>query len=92
MGRLEEKLARVAGVAQRITEHVEARADRVLEREPQLIERSERVFGAKNALLDDAERALDSVERAMGQISNDPLQGSGSSPAVEQKPATFPGG
>lgn len=91
MGRLEEKMARVAGVAQRITEHVESRADAVLEREPHLIERSEKVFGAKNSLLDDAERALDRVERAMGLISNDPLQASGGSPAVDQ-PATFQAG
>lgn len=86
MGRLEEKLARVAGVAERITTHVETRADAVLEREPKLIARSEQVFNAKNSLLDDAERALDKVERAMGLISNDPLQASGGSPEDAPEP------
>ena len=91
VGRLEEKLARVAGIAQRVTEHVETRADRVLEREPQLLQRSEQVFAAKNALLDDAEKALDRVERAMGLISNDPLQSSGSSPEGQPAPSPLPG-
>ena len=86
MGRLEDKMDRVSGIAGRLTNHIESRADRVLEREPQLIARSESYFSAKEAILDDAERALDKAERAMALLANHPLEASGASPAVETTP------
>ncbi len=51
-----------------------------------------RISSKIESILDDAEKGLDAVERKLALLSNDPLQASGSSPEVEQKPsATFPG-
>lgn len=79
MGRLEEKMAQVAGIADRVTTHLVTRADKVLEREPKILARSNKYFDAKDNILNDAEKALDKAERALALLSNDPLPDSDSS-------------
>ena len=81
MGRLEEKMAQVAGTAERITKSLEERADAVLTREFGIAGRSELYFHAKNRILDDADQALSKAERALALLSNDPLPVSSPSPA-----------
>jgi hypothetical protein len=89
MDRLKEKLAKAAGVAQRQTTKIEARADALIAREDAIEQRTHAVFEPHERIVGDAEKGLDAVERALGQMSNAPLQDSGSSPEVEQAPATF---
>lgn len=86
MGRLEEKLARVAGVGDRVTSHLESRADAILAREPKLMERSNTLFDAKVSIMDEADRALDGVEKSLALLSNVPLSGSGNSQGGEREP------
>jgi hypothetical protein len=86
MGRLEEKLARVAGVGDRVTSHLEKRADEILAREPKLMSRSDQLFDAKVAILDEADGALDGVEKSLALLSNSPLPASGNSHGGEREP------
>ena len=90
MDRLSEKLNRAAGVVGRVTAKLEERADLVIAREDAIDKRGERLFNAKHVVLDSADAGLDAIESKLALLSNDPLESSGSSPAVEEKPSTFP--
>lgn len=85
MGRLEEKMARAAGVAERVTSDLESRADAVIAREAPILERAKGWSDAKRIILDDAEKAIDRAERALALLSNDPLPDSSDTP--EASPA-----
>lgn len=89
MGRLEDKMAQVAGIAERVTKDMEARADAVIEREAKLVTRTKNYFGAKNTILDGAETALEKAERMLALLNNDPLPVSETSQA-DEKQATVP--
>lgn len=82
MDRLSEKLSRAAGVVGRVTAKLEERADLVIAREDEIDKRGERLFSAKHAVLDSADAGLDTIESKLALLSNDPLESSGSSPAV----------
>jgi hypothetical protein len=85
MGRLEEKMAQVAGIAERVTKSLEERADHAIARETFITGCSDRYFKAKNAILDEAQTALNNAERALAIISNgggDPLPVSSTSPII----------
>jgi hypothetical protein len=90
MGRLEEKMAQVAGTAERITKSLEERADAVLTREFGIAGRSELYFHAKNRIIDDADQALSKAERALALLSNDPLPASIASPEPPSVPEVAP--
>lgn len=79
MDRLAEKLKQAAGVAQRATTRIEARADELIAREGAIRKREDEAFSPHETILNDAEKGLDAVERALGQLSNSPLQASGAS-------------
>ena len=88
MSRLSEKLAKAAGVAQRQTVKIEARADSLIAREADIEAKTDKAFSPHEAILTDAEKGLEAVERQLALLSNAPLESSGSSPEVEQS-ATF---
>ena len=90
MSRLSEKLARAGGVAKRLSDTIEARADALIARETELERRTEAVFSPHESILQEAESGLDAVERDLALMSNDPLQPSGASQEVaEVPPVTF---
>ncbi len=88
MDRLSEKLKAAGAVVGRQTAKIEARADALIAREAEIEARTDKAFSPHEAVLDDAGRGLDDLERKLALLSNDPLDGSGSSPAVGQA-ATF---
>src|ERR1700691_1938052 len=90
MDRLSEKLKAASAVVGRQTAEIEARADALIAREAEIEAKTDTAFAPHEAVLDDAAKGLDALERQLALLSNDPLDGSGSSPAVEEKPATFP--
>ncbi len=89
MGRLEEKLSRVAGVGLWVTNHLEKRADDILAREPKVMALADSLFDAKVSILDDANKALDGVEASLKLLSNDPLLQSGGSQGSQAETQTI---
>ena len=83
--RLAEKLTKASGVAKRITETIEARADALIARETAIDRRTEDVFRPHEDVLGDAERGLDAAEAALRLLSNGaPLEPSDDSPAAPE--------
>lgn len=88
MSRLEEKLAKAAGVVGRQTAKIEARADSLIAREDEIEKRTDAVFTPHESILSTAERGLDGLEDKLRLMSNgDPLQASVASPAAPEPPA-----
>lgn len=75
MGRLADKLTQAAGVAKRVSDSIEARADAIIAREAHVKSREEAAFAPHENLLSGAEKGLDEVEAAIRQLSNAPLEG-----------------
>lgn len=73
MSRLSDKLTKAAGVVQRQTAQIEARADALIEREAIIQKRTHEVFTPHESLLTEAEKGLDEVEKQLALLSNDPL-------------------
>ena len=93
MGRLEDKLAKAAGVAARLEKSIEDDADALIAREAEITSRKKQAFGAHNARMDMQHKSLDRLEDALQILDNggDPLPATGSTetPATEAaaKPA-----
>lgn len=77
MSRLRDKLELASGVVARVSAKIEAKADEVIAREAVIDGRTEEAFAPHYAHLDDAMAGLDELERELGQMTNDPLKGSG---------------
>lgn len=92
MSRLSEKLAKAAGVAQRQTVKIEARADSLIAREEAIEAKTHQAFAPHEAILNDAEKGLDEVEASLRLLSNGaPLEPSTDSPASPQPAPTVDG-
>jgi hypothetical protein len=79
MSRLTEKLKMASGVVGRQTARIEAKADAIIAREPELEKQTDNAFAKHDALLNDAAKGLDALERELALVSNDPLESSGAS-------------
>jgi hypothetical protein len=88
MSRLSEKLKQASGVVGRQTARIEAKADAIIAREPELEKQTDNAFALHDALLNDAARGLDALERELASVSNDPLGSSGESLESDTKPIT----
>jgi hypothetical protein len=84
MSRLSEKLKMASGVVGRQTARIEAKADAIIAREPELEKQTDNAFALHDALLNDAARGLDALERELALVSNDPLGSSGESSQERQ--------
>ena len=88
MSRLSEKLKAASQVVGRQTARIEAKADAIIAREPELEKQTDNAFALHDALLNDAARGLDALERELATVSNDPLRGSGESSEDDARPIT----
>jgi hypothetical protein len=79
VSRLSEKLKQASGVVGRQTARIEAKADAIIAREPELEKQTDSAFALHDALLNDAARGLDALERELATVSNNPLGSSGGS-------------
>jgi hypothetical protein len=90
MSRLSEKLQLARGVVGRQTAKIEARADAIIAQESLLEAQTDEAFAGHEALLNEAQRGLDALKRELALMSNDPLQGSGSSQEAGPPPLRQP--
>lgn len=89
MDRLSEKLAKAAGVVERQTQKIEARADALIAREGDIEKRTDAAFVPHETILGSAEQGLDALEARLRLLSNAPLESSGDSQEVPQDGTTF---
>ena len=86
MSRLTEKLKQASGVVGRQTARIEARADAIIAREPQIEAQTDQAFSLHDAMLNEAEKGLDALARELALVSNAPLGGYGASSDAEPGP------
>lgn len=85
MNRLQEKLAKAAGVVQRQSAKIEARADALIAREEDIERQTDEAFAPHEKLLDVQQKGLDDLEASLRLLSNGaPLEPSTDSPAALQ--------
>lgn len=72
MSRLTEKLAAAAAVAPRQHAKIEARADRVIEREGEIESQADQAFLPHERMLDEAENGLSALEKELAVLTNHP--------------------
>lgn len=80
MDRIAEKLALAGGVAKKVSDKIEARADALIARGPTFDPLIDKSFAPHEASLDGNAKALDQFESMLGQMTNAPLQSSGELP------------